>query len=126
MGLLFGLGFAFLLERLDRRIREPKDLEKVYGLPLLGVVPESSALSRTGRRRGSSSSLPAVLLYLSGALWTLGYDTIYALQDMEDDALVGVKSSALRLGARAPAASRTSRSLAVSAPRTVNLVSICG
>ena len=30
--------------------------------------------------------------------WTLGYDTIYALQDIEDDALVGVKSSALRLG----------------------------
>jgi capsular exopolysaccharide synthesis family protein len=49
LGLLLGLGIAFLLERLDRRIREPKDLEKVYGLPLLGVVPESSALSRTGR-----------------------------------------------------------------------------
>jgi len=32
------LGVAFLLERLDRRIREPKDLEAVYGLPLLGVV----------------------------------------------------------------------------------------
>jgi capsular polysaccharide biosynthesis protein len=37
------LGVAFLLERLDRRIRESKDLEKVYGLPLLGVVPESAA-----------------------------------------------------------------------------------
>jgi 4-hydroxybenzoate polyprenyltransferase len=47
---------------------------------------------------------PAVLLYASGFFWTLGYDTIYAVQDMEDDALVGVKSSALRLGARAPAA----------------------
>jgi 4-hydroxybenzoate polyprenyltransferase len=44
---------------------------------------------------------PPVLLYLSGVLWTLGYDTIYALQDMEDDALIGVKSSALRLGPRA-------------------------
>jgi capsular exopolysaccharide synthesis family protein len=49
LGLLLGLGIAFLLERFDRRIREPKDLESVYGLPLLGVVPESSALSRTGR-----------------------------------------------------------------------------
>jgi succinoglycan biosynthesis transport protein ExoP len=49
LGLLLGLGIAFLLERLDRRIREPKDLEAIYGLPLLGVVPESSALSRTGR-----------------------------------------------------------------------------
>jgi 4-hydroxybenzoate polyprenyltransferase len=43
--------------------------------------------------------LPAVLLWLSGVFWTLGYDTIYALQDVEDDALVGVKSSARRLGA---------------------------
>ncbi len=49
-------------------------------------------------------SWPAGLLYASGFFWTLGYDTIYAAQDMEDDALVGVKSSALRLGARAPAA----------------------
>jgi 4-hydroxybenzoate polyprenyltransferase len=44
--------------------------------------------------------LPCVLLYLGGLFWTLGYDTIYALQDIEDDALVGVKSSARRLGAR--------------------------
>jgi 4-hydroxybenzoate polyprenyltransferase len=47
---------------------------------------------------------PPLLLYASGFFWTLGYDTIYAIQDMEDDALVGVKSSALRLGARAPRA----------------------
>jgi 4-hydroxybenzoate polyprenyltransferase len=47
---------------------------------------------------------PAVLLYLGGVFWTLGYDTIYAIQDLEDDALAGVKSSALRLGARAPRA----------------------
>src|SRR5579883_1209002 len=43
---------------------------------------------------------PAVLLYLGGILWTLGYDTIYAHQDKEDDARIGVKSSALALGAR--------------------------
>lgn len=49
LGLLLGLGIAFLLERFDRRIREPKDLEAIYGLPLLGVVPESSALSRSAR-----------------------------------------------------------------------------
>ncbi len=49
LGLLLGLGVAFLLERFDRRIREPSDLEAVYGLPLLGVVPESSALSRSAR-----------------------------------------------------------------------------
>jgi len=44
---------------------------------------------------------PAWLLYASGVFWTLGYDTIYALQDIEDDALAGVKSSARRLGGRA-------------------------
>ncbi|HEU0154921.1 MAG TPA: 4-hydroxybenzoate octaprenyltransferase [Stellaceae bacterium] len=43
---------------------------------------------------------PALLLYLGGIFWTLGYDTIYAHQDKEDDALVGVKSSALALGPR--------------------------
>ena len=53
LGLLLGIGIAFLLERLDRRIREPKDLESVYGLPLLGVVPESSALSRSGGGEGA-------------------------------------------------------------------------
>lgn len=42
--------------------------------------------------------LPALLLYVSGVAWTLGYDTIYAHQDKEDDALIGVKSSARRLG----------------------------
>ena len=43
---------------------------------------------------------PALLLYLALVFWTLGYDTIYALQDIEDDAMVGVKSSARRLGSR--------------------------
>jgi 4-hydroxybenzoate polyprenyltransferase len=43
---------------------------------------------------------PPVLLYLGGICWTLGYDTIYAHQDKEDDARIGVKSSALALGPR--------------------------
>jgi succinoglycan biosynthesis transport protein ExoP len=51
LGLLLGLGVAFLLERLDRRIREPEDLEAIYHLPLLGVVPESRALARSARRK---------------------------------------------------------------------------
>ncbi|WP_417319694.1 4-hydroxybenzoate octaprenyltransferase [Emcibacter sp.] len=46
---------------------------------------------------------PAYLLYIGGIFWTLGYDTIYAHQDKEDDALIGVKSTALRLGASTPA-----------------------
>jgi capsular exopolysaccharide synthesis family protein len=60
LGLLLGLGVAFLLERLDRRIREPKDLEAIYGLPLLGVVPESAALSRSARSgKDARGALPA-------------------------------------------------------------------
>jgi 4-hydroxybenzoate polyprenyltransferase len=47
---------------------------------------------------------PAALLYAGGVFWTLGYDTIYAVQDLEDDALAGVKSTARRLGAGAPRA----------------------
>lgn len=43
----------------------------------------------------------AGLLYLSGIIWTLGYDTIYALQDKEDDALIGVKSTARLFGSQA-------------------------
>ena len=43
---------------------------------------------------------PALALYAAGFFWTLGYDTIYAHQDKEDDALVGIKSTALLLGDR--------------------------
>jgi 4-hydroxybenzoate polyprenyltransferase len=52
----------------------------------------------------SALAWPAVLLYAAGVFWTLGYDTIYAIQDLEDDALAGVKSSARRLGPQAPLA----------------------
>jgi 4-hydroxybenzoate polyprenyltransferase len=47
---------------------------------------------------------PPLLAYAGAVFWTLGYDTIYAVQDLEDDALAGVKSSARRLGAAAPRA----------------------
>ncbi len=43
---------------------------------------------------------PAMLLLYAGSIaWVIGYDTIYALQDREDDAMIGVRSSALRMGA---------------------------
>ena len=45
---------------------------------------------------------PAVALYLGGMAWTLFYDTIYAHQDTEDDALIGVKSTARLFGDRTP------------------------
>lgn len=39
-----------------------------------------------------------LVLYAAGIVWTLGYDTVYALQDKEDDALIGVKSTARLFG----------------------------
>ena len=45
---------------------------------------------------------PAVLLYVAGITWTLFYDTIYAHQDTEDDALIGVKSTARLFGESSP------------------------
>ncbi|WP_338110837.1 4-hydroxybenzoate octaprenyltransferase [Rhodovulum imhoffii] len=45
---------------------------------------------------------PAVFLYLAGIAWTIFYDTIYAHQDKEDDALIGVKSTALLFGEKTP------------------------
>ncbi len=43
---------------------------------------------------------PAVLLYAASVVWTIGYDTIYAHQDKEDDELIGVRSTARLFGAR--------------------------
>jgi 4-hydroxybenzoate polyprenyltransferase len=45
---------------------------------------------------------PAVVLYLAGIAWTLFYDTIYAHQDTEDDALIGIKSTARLFGDNSP------------------------
>jgi 4-hydroxybenzoate polyprenyltransferase len=52
----------------------------------------------SGAAHSGSIDLPMVLLYLSGIAWTLFYDTIYAHQDREDDALIGVKSTARLFG----------------------------
>ena len=43
---------------------------------------------------------PALLLYAGSIAWVIGYDTIYAHQDRDDDALIGIKSTALLFGAR--------------------------
>jgi 4-hydroxybenzoate polyprenyltransferase len=43
---------------------------------------------------------PALLLYAGSIAWVIGYDTIYAHQDREDDALIGIKSTALLFGRR--------------------------
>ena len=63
----------------------------------LGVAFNWGALLAWTAQTGSLG-LPAVFLYLAGIAWTLFYDTIYAHQDREDDALIGIKSTARLFG----------------------------
>jgi len=67
----------------------------------LGLVFSWGALVGWPAVQGSLD-LPVLLLWLGSIAWVVGYDTLYAIQDIEDDALVGVKSSARRLGDKAP------------------------
>ena len=41
-------------------------------------------------------SIEAIILYIAAIFWTLGYDTIYGLQDMHDDEIIGVKSTSIK------------------------------
>jgi 4-hydroxybenzoate polyprenyltransferase len=66
----------------------------------LGLVFSWGALVGWPAVRGQLG-LPAWLLWAGSIFWVIGYDTIYALQDKEDDALVGVRSSARALGRHA-------------------------
>ncbi|HWI89188.1 MAG TPA: 4-hydroxybenzoate octaprenyltransferase [Sphingomicrobium sp.] len=68
----------------------------------LGLVFSWGALVGWPAVTGSLFWTP-FLLWFGSIAWVIGYDTLYAIQDIEDDALVGVKSSARRLGDKAPA-----------------------
>lgn len=63
----------------------------------LGLVFSWAALVGWSEVAGSLT-LAGLTLYAGCICWVIGYDSIYALQDKEDDALVGIKSSALRMG----------------------------
>jgi 4-hydroxybenzoate polyprenyltransferase len=63
----------------------------------LGIAFNWGALLGWAAHTGSLSLAPFIL-YLSGIMWTLFYDTIYAHQDTDDDALIGVKSTARLFG----------------------------
>lgn len=65
----------------------------------LGLAFNWGALLGWAAVRGDLGLAP-VFLFMGGIFWTLAYDTIYAHQDKDDDALIGLKSSALRLGDR--------------------------
>ncbi len=64
----------------------------------LGLTFNWGVLVAAAASRGAIAT-PDLLLYAGLVFWTVGYDTIYAIQDLEDDALVGVKSTARRFGA---------------------------
>jgi 4-hydroxybenzoate polyprenyltransferase len=108
---LLGLGVLLQLER-TAQIVALASLAPVAAYPFmkritwwpqawLGLVFSWGALVGWPAVRGEVAA-PALLLYAGSIFWVIGYDTIYALQDKEDDALVGVRSSALALGRKAP------------------------
>jgi 4-hydroxybenzoate polyprenyltransferase len=78
----------------------------------LGIVFSWGALVGWPAVTGSLAWTP-FLLWFGSIAWVVGYDTLYAIQDIEDDALVGVKSSARRLGDKAPAGVATFYCLAL-------------
>jgi succinoglycan biosynthesis transport protein ExoP len=51
LGLLLGIALAFLIDRLDRRLRDPKEIEEAFSRPLLGAVPQSRTLHRGDPQR---------------------------------------------------------------------------
>ena len=109
LALLLALGFAILVQLGTVAI-----WLGIASLPLIGCYPfmkrqtwwpqawlgltfNWGALIGWAAATGTVDA-PPLALYAAGIAWTLGYDTIYAHQDKEDDALIGVKSSARRLG----------------------------
>jgi len=76
-------------------------MKRVIWLPqiVLGLCFAWGALMGWAAIHGSLSAAP-LFLYAGAIAWVVGYDTIYALQDIEDDEIVGIKSSARYFGAK--------------------------
>ncbi len=76
-------------------------MKRFFWMPqiVLGLAFAWGGLMGWAAARGSLGA-PAVALYLGAVAWTVGYDTIYALQDIEDDEMAGIKSSARYFGPR--------------------------
>jgi len=74
-------------------------MKRITGWPQLwlGLVFSWAALVAWSEVAGALT-VPGLLLYAGTIFWVVGYDTIYALQDREDDALIGIGSSALSMG----------------------------
>ncbi|MGL5139056.1 MAG: 4-hydroxybenzoate octaprenyltransferase, partial [Beijerinckiaceae bacterium] len=93
-----GLGFLSLLP-----VAVYPFMKRITDYPqfVLGLAFSWGALMGWAAVFASLSAAP-LLLYAGAVLWVIGYDTIYALQDVEDDGIVGIRSTALKFGARAP------------------------
>ena len=108
-GLLFGMGFLILLQMSAAAIvLGVLTVPLIISYPLmkritwwpqafLGITFNAGALIGWAAMTGSVP-VAAIALYIGGIFWTLGYDTVYAHQDKDDDALVGIKSTALKFG----------------------------
>ena len=98
-GFAIGLGVASLLP-----VAVYPFMKRITWWPqlFLGIAFSWGGLLGWATQVGSLSLAP-LLLYGGAILWTIGYDTIYALQDIEDDALIGVRSTARLFGRRARA-----------------------
>lgn len=109
LGMLSLVGLVVLLQlRVDTAIVAVASLALVAAYPFmkkitwwpqawLGLVFSWAALVGWNETWGWIA-IPGLLLYAGSICWVIGYDTIYALQDREDDALIGIRSSALRMG----------------------------
>jgi 4-hydroxybenzoate polyprenyltransferase len=97
---VIGLGFAAMVPVLAYPF-----MKRITSWPqaVLGLAFSWGALMGWASVTGSLS-VPAVLLYAGTVLWVMGYDTIYAVQDVEDDAIAGIRSTARLFGARTRAA----------------------
>lgn len=80
-------------------------MKRITHMPqlVLGMAFSWGALVGWAAATGSLA-WPPVAMYAAAVLWTVGYDTIYAIQDLEDDEVAGIKSSAQLFGAHVQAA----------------------
>ncbi|HOO50274.1 MAG TPA: 4-hydroxybenzoate octaprenyltransferase [Alphaproteobacteria bacterium] len=69
-----------------------------YPQAVLGLTFNIGALMGATAMSDGAPPTYSWALYVAGLFWTLAYDTIYAQQDMADDALIGIKSTALKFG----------------------------
>lgn len=72
-----------------------------YPQAVLGLTFNFGALMGFAAVTGTLT-LPPLLLYMAGFFWTMGYDTVYAHQDIVDDGIVGIKSTARKFGEHSP------------------------